>query len=103
MSERQAILTRPNGKPYTPRFTGLQAHLWENHNIGESGVIIFGTLDPDQAHDLAVQMCRYWYGVNGVGDPQPGWYRNGFQNGERWWIRDDVRGRPGVMFEAVDR
>lgn len=96
--------TRANGKTYRPRKPGLQAHSWENHGYDENcGVIVFGTLDPDAARDFAIQMCKHWYGMAGVTNPEPGWYRSGFRNGEPTWLDDEHRGRPGVMFEAVDQ
>lgn len=96
--------TRPNGKTYRPRKLGLQTHSWENTDGYDDscGVIVFGTLSPDEAHESAIQACRYWYGMATAENPEPGWYRSGFQNGQRMWISDGDRGRPGVMFEAVD-
>lgn len=96
--------TRPNGKSYQPRKPGLIAHAWENHDyVGEHGVIIFGTLDPHRAIEFATQMCGYWFGVTGAAScAQPGWYRDAFDSGERRWIDDPNRGRPGVMFTAAD-
>lgn len=99
-----AEFTRPNGKTYRPRKAELQTHAWENTDGYDDscGVIVFGTLNPDKAREPAIQACRYWYGMAAVENPEPGWYRRGFQNGQRMWISDGDRGRPGVMFEAVD-
>lgn len=100
MSDKTDVITRPNGKPYRPRSSGLRAHAWEGEDDG--GVIVFGTLDPDRARPLAAEVCAHWYGMPVVLDPAPGWYRDGFEYGERRWIRDEERGAPGVMFRAVD-
>ncbi len=96
------VVTRPNGKPYRPRTNSLRAQAWENHGHDErAGVIVFGTLNPDEARSLAQESAAYWYGdadCNQLTDPGPGWYRDGFVNGERTWIQDAERGAPGVMF-----
>ena len=93
-------MTRPNGKPYRPRITGLRTVAWEGEF--SAGVIVFGTLDADEARDTALSWCRYWYGTDSAKYLRPGWFRDGFWMGERTWLDDDVKGRPGVMFEAVD-
>ncbi|MFD6770615.1 hypothetical protein ACFWC6_30830 [Micromonospora chalcea] len=94
------MITRPNGKPYRPRKPGLRAHAYENED--DCGVIVFGTLDPEQARPFAAEMCNHWYGMPMAVNPAPGWYRNGFRDGERAWIPDEQRGAPGVMFRAED-
>lgn len=101
-------LTRPDGRLYRPRSHKLRAHAWENpeawrEDDDHSGVIILGTLDPERARPFAVKMCRHWFGVSEAERPRPGWWRDGFENGERRWIHDASRGAPGVMFTAVDR
>ena len=107
MSDQAANLTRPNGKPYRPRNVGvLTAHAWDNWALGwdeRQGVVVLGTLDPERAQALADQMCEFWYGMSHAGDPQPGWWRDGFRNGERAWIDAPDRGQPGVMFTAEDQ
>jgi len=102
MPELIETFTRPNGKPYKPRSPKLVAHAWENYDDCRSGVIILGTLNPERAHDFAVQMCRYWYGCKLAVNPEPGWFRDGFYQGDRTWLDDSVRGRPGVQFTAED-
>jgi hypothetical protein len=91
-----AELTRPNGRTYRPRKPGLRAHAWENPD--ECGVIIFGTLDPEQAKTFADQSCAYWYGSGAATNPEPGWFRDVFRRGERRFEVDEQRGAPGVYF-----
>lgn len=94
-------MTRPNGKAYRPRVPGeLRTVAWENEF--DRGVIVFGTLDVNEARDTAILWCRYWYGTDSAKCLRPGWFRDSFWRGERTWIGDDAKGRPGVMFEAVD-
>lgn len=95
-------MTRPNGKVYRPR-RGLRAHAWEDDDRDERGVIVFGTLDPQRAQEFANRMCAYWYGMPEAVTPIPGWYRDGFQYGQRAWVCDDERGAAGVMFRAYDQ
>lgn len=98
------LFTRPNGKPYRPRTSGLRAHAWENP--GDSrGVVVIGTLDPEQAMPLGWESAAYWYGdadTSQLVAPRPGWWRDGYDGRhEPAWIRDDDRGAPGVMFAWV--
>lgn len=94
-----AIPTRPNGRPYRPRKSGLRARAWENDGHDDAcGVIVFGTLDPEKARPLALDSAAHWYGKGVVTDPGPGWYRDAFERGERTWVIDEESGAPGVMF-----
>lgn len=101
-------IARPDGRMYRSRKPGLWARGWQNHdflNEGE-GVIVFGTLDPDEASPLARRSATYWYGdtdLYDLADPTPGWWRDGYVGSERTWIRDDRRGAPGVMFTWAER
>lgn len=94
----EAVLTRPDGRPYRPRKDGLRVHAWENPD--SCGVIVFGTLDPDVARTWAEDSCSYWYGSREVVDPEPGWYRDTFRYGERQFAVDEARGVPGVRFTS---
>lgn len=89
-------ITRPDGRAYRSRKTGLRVHAWNNDD--PDGVIVLGTLDPDAARPLAEQACGHWYGTTHVKNPEPGWYRDAFEWGERRWARDERRGAPGVSF-----
>lgn len=46
-------------------------------------------------HDRADAILR------GVRRHNGGWYRNGFDGGQRQWLSDDVRGRAGVWFREI--
>jgi hypothetical protein len=100
--ERLPVITRPNGKPYQPR--AVKAHAWGNDDAWESrsGAVVLGTHDVDRARLLAEEACNAWYGTAYAVKPEVDWFRSGFSNGERAWIRDDVRGAAGVMFTAAD-
>lgn len=96
-----ADFVRPNGRPYRSRKPGLRAHAWDNEGVYDDegcGVIVFGTLDPDEARPLAESSAVHWFGAGTVDQPTPGWWRDGFKLGERSWRRDDEKGAPGVMF-----
>lgn len=32
--------------------------------------------------------------------PEPGWYRTGFNNGDKAIVEDEIYGRPGVLYEC---
>ncbi len=98
MATETPTFTRPNGRTYRPREPGLRAKAWENEYPDEAGVIVFGTLDPDQARDHATEACRHWYGDGGRATPRPGWYRSAIQRGEPLFVLDETRGAPGVSF-----
>ncbi len=99
------VFVRPNGKPYRPRTSGLRARAWENPESYEqsAGVIVFGTLNPDEAHAFALVSAGYWFGTGEVNEPVSGWWRDGFDRGERTWVADGERGAPGVMFTWGER
>lgn len=93
------LLIRPDGRTYRPRREGLRAHAWENDD--DNGCIVFGTLDPEAARDLARRACADWFGDADSFEPTnptPGWWRDGFGAYGRTWIEDDQKGAPGVMF-----
>ncbi len=95
------VFVRPNGKPYRPRTDKLRAHAWENHGNHDqeaAGVIVFGTLNAEEAQTFARESAVYWHGAGTVGEPISGWWRDSVERGERTWIEDDERGAPGVMF-----
>lgn len=94
-------IIRPNGKPYRPR-AGLRAYGWDDDDRGESGVMVLGTNDTDAAREFALRVCRSWYGTKAVELQATGWFRDGFLCGQRTFIVDPERGRPGVSFVAVD-
>lgn len=91
-------LVRPDGRTYRPRKPGLRARAWENTYPDVAGVIVFGTLDPDEARERAVEACAAWYGEGELKDPRPGWYRSAIQRGDPLFVLDEVRGAPGVSF-----
>jgi hypothetical protein len=91
-------LVRPDGRTYRPRRPGLRARAWENSYPDEAGVIVFGTLDPDEARWSAIEACTIWYGEGELKTPQPGWWRSAIRRGDPLFVIDEKRGAPGVSF-----
>jgi hypothetical protein len=65
-------------------------------------VLVFGTHNPDAARPLADALLareigREWRAE----DPAPGWWRDGFRDGERHWLDDGTNGRAGVLFRRL--
>jgi hypothetical protein len=97
---------RPNGRFYRPRREGLWARAWSNEPDGDQGCIVFGTLRPELAEQLAREVCGYWYGdadTFDVAEPGAGWWRDGYGYAGRQWSDDPERGTPGVMFTWKER
>lgn len=94
------VFVRPNGKPYRPRTDKLRARAWENSGSPDDacGVIIFGTLNVEEAQAFAAESAAHWFGAGIVAEPVSGWWRDAIERGERRWVGDEVRGAPGVMF-----
>jgi hypothetical protein len=95
------VFVRPNGKPYRPRTGNLRARAWENHGGHDDdscGVIVFGTLNAEEAQAFALESGAHWFGAGIVTEPVSGWWRDAIERGDRRWVEDDVRGAPGVMF-----
>lgn len=104
MTRADYVFVRPNGKPYRPRITHLRAQSWENcGNYDEEarGVLVLGTLNPDEARVLAWTACNSWYGDADhyvLTQAKPGWWRDSYAALGRAWVEDEDRGAPGVMF-----
>ena len=99
MSETKTLepIERPNGELYRPR--KIVAYV-----VGEEdeGVIVLGTHDRELAQEMADTMARYVAGGGYVaGDWVTGWYRDGFECGNRAWVTDEARGRAGVYFREI--
>ncbi len=90
---------RPNGKPYRPRKVNGHAVTDENNCV--VAVLVLGTHDIEQARPLAEHCAGLWEGGTAA-SPVTGWWRDGMQWGQRWWVYDEVRGRAGVRFEVVE-
>jgi hypothetical protein len=90
-------VTRPNGRLYRPRAVVAYA-------VGEEDecVLVLGTHDQRRAQALADQIAERVAGGGFVAaSPETGWYRDGFECGERRWVSDEVRGRAGVLFREI--
>jgi hypothetical protein len=90
-------VVRPNGKLYRPRT--LRVIYVEDDNISRYGVLVLGTRNQSVGLSLAGAEARYRV-EGGVLDaiPDEGWWRDGFENGERVWVYDDVHGAAGLRF-----
>lgn len=96
MATSEAI-KRPNGKTYRPRRVLA-------YPVGEDGegVVVLGTHDLARAQALADEVARSVAGSGFVAaDPWRGWWRDGFECGERRWVSDEERGRAGVLFREI--
>jgi hypothetical protein len=100
MPDTMTTLTRPNGKPFRPR--KVVAHAVTDTDDLLSGVMVLGTHDIPRAQKLADQYIPYWLESGyTAADPLTGWWRDGFDCGQRRWIRDEEHGRAGVWFREV--
>jgi hypothetical protein len=98
-----AVLTairRPDGRLYQPR----KVIAWPLAGDDEvtSGVMVLGTHDIERARKLADEALADWTdgGCTAAG-PETGWFREGYESGRRVWVRDNVRGRAGVLFRRL--
>ena len=90
-------IQRPNGKPYRPCRVFAQS-------IGEEdeGVIVLGTHDLSRAQVLADKVARYVAGSGFAAvRPESGWWRDGFECGQRRWVTDEEHGRAGILFREI--
>lgn len=93
------VIMRPNGKPYRPR--QISAHAIVDDNALD-GVMVLGTHDIARAQALADSYAQWQLGGSyRAAQPEPGWYRDGWECGVRRWLHDEERGRAGVMFREV--
>lgn len=94
-------ITRPDGRVYRPK--KVVAHAWGEYGYDlERGAVVLGTHDVERARALAASACASWYGLEHAVRPEVDWFRDGYENGRRAWVRDEVRGRAGVWFVASD-
>lgn len=103
MARDLPAIKRPNGKDYQPR--KIIAHSWENDTVHDSsaGVVVLGTHDVERARVLADSCVKSWFGSElSAVEPEPGWYRLGYERGEPMWMEDERRGRAGVWFTAKE-
>lgn len=99
MSGRLPAITRPNGKVYRPRYlrvVGWDCDYWSDTVLWQ--VAVLGTHDIAKAREMAPQGYHCAYLVN----PQAGWVRLGYKDGEPTWIFDDIRGAACVVFDESD-
>jgi hypothetical protein len=96
-------ITRPDGRVYCPRKV-IACAVGDEDGI-LAGVVVLGIHDVERAAKLAQDYVDWQLGEGyAPAQPECGWYRDAFEGGERRWIRDEVRGRAGVMFrEIVER
>ena len=103
MTAELVPVRRPNGQLYRPR--KMVAYQVPDEDDIISAVLVLGTHDIARAQALADQVAaRYADSGCIAADPVAGWWRDGFEGGRRCWVKDDRRGRAGVMFrEIVER
>lgn len=94
-------VTRPNGKVYQP--LKVNGHAVADEHDDVIAVLVLGTHDIERARPLAEACVRLWAGGGYEAVcPSTGWWRDGMQYGQRWWMDDEVRGRAGVRFEVAE-
>ena len=94
-------ITRPNGKPYRPR--KVTGHAVADEDDMVVAVVVLGTHDVERARPLAEDCVRAWVdGSYTAVNPVTGWWRDGFDMGQRCWVADPVRGRAGVWFKVAE-
>lgn len=100
MTQHLPAVLRPNGLLYRPR--KIAVYSWENDNRYECGAVVLGTHDVVHATELATAAIHAWFDSRLTAtNSDVDWFRDGFDDsGRRAWVRDDVRGRAGVMFTA---
>jgi hypothetical protein len=92
---------RPDGRLYRPRKLTAEGVDTDDGNL--SGVLVFGTHDPETARPLADEFAVQQAGQSYRAlDPVPGWWRSGFAGGEQCWIGDEKSGRAAVLFQRID-
>jgi hypothetical protein len=92
---------REDGRWYVPR--KLIAERCADDYDELTGVIVFGTHNPKVAQPVADKLVAAEIGsghraVYSGG----GWWRDGFERGERRWIGDEVKGRAAVLFGRIE-
>lgn len=101
MAEAPEPVTRPNGKLYRP--LKINGHAVTDEYDDVIAVLVLGTHDIEKARPLAEHCVRQWVDSSYTAvDPHTGWWRDGFQYGQRWWVDDEIRGRAGVRFEVAE-
>lgn len=95
-----APVERPNGKLYRPR--KIACYPVADANEITAGVCILGTHDLAVAQPLADASVACWIESGYIAiEPETGWFREGYESGRPMWVRDEVRGRAGIMFREV--
>lgn len=95
MARGEAIL-RPNGKWYQSRQVVFR-EVDSDPEYGWPLGVVFGTHDIDRARKLAARHTDQH-----LTDPRTDWWKSGFQDGEKCWLEDPVRGTAVVIFDLSD-
>jgi hypothetical protein len=92
-------IVRPNGKTYRPR----KIVVIPCENADEFGAVVFGTHDVELATPLATEEIASRFDTRyAATDPVVGWWRDGYERGERVWVWDEQIGRAGVWFASAE-
>jgi hypothetical protein len=84
---------RPDGRVYRPRKPPRATIVDVD---GRTYVYVLGTHDEPRGRALAQRLTN----VDPYANP-PTWQRLAIRNGERWFVQDDVRGAPCLIFEEA--
>jgi hypothetical protein len=93
------VIQRPDGSLYRPR--QVTAHAVCDDDEFLSGVMILGTHDVPRAQRFADRYAAHLEAGYTAADPVTGWWRDGFEGGQRRWVTDEKRGRAGVWFRQI--
>lgn len=97
---RLPAIVRPNGRTYQPRKVTVEPI---SDGYGDFAAVVFGTHDIEFARPLATEEIASRFDNGYVaGDPTVGWWRDGYEHGDRVWAWDAESGRAGVWFTAVE-
>lgn len=89
-------VTRPNGRVYRPRRAPRAVVVEPDDFHVDEQVIVLGTHDEERARALAMRLRPV--------DPYPHeatWMRKAIRKGDPYYMVDEVRGAPALVFEVT--
>jgi hypothetical protein len=93
---------RPYGGFYVPRKLAVVV-LDEHGDEEDGGIAVLGTHNEDAAGLLADKAAAQLAGDGWhAADPVRVWWRDGYANGRRCWVADELAGRAGVLFRRIE-
>jgi hypothetical protein len=94
-------VTRQDGRIYQPRKIVAEGVGDEDEIL--TWVVVLGTHDAERARPLAQDYITWQLGRgHRAVSKGGGWWRDGFEGGQRAWVTDERRGRAGVWFSIEE-